>query len=110
MDSKKRINKFLSEAGFCSRRAADTLLKEKRVTINGNVAELGSKVTSDDLVMVDGKSISTKDILPIYIAFNKPIGIVCQQRFIFCHKDSSWLMSLLLLDKCPQKITSLESK
>jgi len=77
MDPKKRINKFLSEAGFCSRRAADTLLKEKRVTINGEIAELGSKVASDDLVMVDGKSISTKGISPIYIAFNKPIGIVC---------------------------------
>ena len=75
--SKKRINKYLSEAGYCSRRAADKLILAGRVTINGTTAELGSKVDLNDLVLVDGKSIIKKDDNYVYIAFNKPIGIVC---------------------------------
>lgn len=75
--SKKRINKYLSEAGYCSRRAADKLILAGRVTINGTTAELGSKVDLNDLVLVDGKSIIKKDDNNVYIAFNKPIGIVC---------------------------------
>ena len=75
--SKKRINKYLSEAGYCSRRAADKLILAGRVTINGKTAELGSKVDLNDLVLVDGKSIIKKDDNYVYIAFNKPIGIVC---------------------------------
>ena len=75
--SKKRINKYLSEAGCCSRRAADKLILAGRVTINGTTAELGSKVDLNDLVLVDGKSIIKKDDNYVYIAFNKPIGIVC---------------------------------
>lgn len=75
--SKKRINKYLSEAGYCSRRAADKLILAGRVTINGTPAELGSKVDLNDLVLVDGKSIIKKDDNYVYIAFNKPIGIVC---------------------------------
>ena len=75
--SKKRINKYLSEAGYCSRRAADKLILAGRVNINGTTAELGSKVDLNDLVLVDGKSIIKKDDNYVYIAFNKPIGIVC---------------------------------
>lgn len=75
--SKKRINKYLSEAGYCSRRAADKLILAGRVTINGTTAELGSKVDLNDLVLVDGKSIIKNDDNYVYIAFNKPIGIVC---------------------------------
>ncbi|MEP7263998.1 MAG: 23S rRNA pseudouridine(2604) synthase RluF [Bacteroidota bacterium] len=75
--STTRINKFLSEAGYCSRRVADQLISEGRVLINGKVPEMGTKITDDDEVSVDGKIISvTKDKL-IYIAFNKPVGIVC---------------------------------
>ena len=72
-----RINKFLSEAGFCSRRAADKLIEEGRVTINGVVPEMGTKISAGDEVRVDGKLISEPTEKPVYIAFNKPEGIVC---------------------------------
>jgi 23S rRNA pseudouridine2604 synthase len=72
-----RINKYLSEQGFCSRRAADKLIEQGRVTLNGKVPEMGTKVMPEDTVAVDGESISTKKEKPVYIAFNKPVGIVC---------------------------------
>jgi 23S rRNA pseudouridine2604 synthase len=72
-----RINKFLSEAGYCSRRAADKLIDQGRVTINGVVPEMGTKIAPDDEVRVDGKLISESKEKPVYLAFNKPIGIVC---------------------------------
>ena len=72
-----RINKFLSEAGFCSRRAADKLIEEGRVTINGLVSAMGTKINPGDEVHVDGKLISAPKEEFIYIAFNKPVGIVC---------------------------------
>lgn len=72
-----RLNKYLSEAGFCSRRAADKLIEEGRVTINDSVPEMGTKVTENDIVAVDGEIIKKKDIKRTYLAFNKPIGIVC---------------------------------
>lgn len=76
MEEKIRINKFLSEAGFCSRRGADKIISQGRVYINGEIAVLGSKVSRDDLVKVDGELIS-KIEEKIYIAFNKPVGIEC---------------------------------
>jgi 23S rRNA pseudouridine2604 synthase len=72
-----RINKFLSEMGYCSRRAADKLIEQGRVTINGKVPEMGTKITVADEVRVDGELISKPQEKPVYIAFNKPIGIVC---------------------------------
>ena len=72
-----RINKFLSEVGFCSRRAADKLIEEGRVTINGKVPEMGTKITTQDEVRIDGKLISESNQKSVYIAFNKPVGIVC---------------------------------
>lgn len=72
-----RINKYLSEVGYCSRRAADRLIEQGRVTINGKVPEMGTKITEGDEVKVDGKSISEPQEKPVYLAFNKPIGIVC---------------------------------
>ena len=74
---KIRINKFLSEAGYCSRRAADKLIEEGRVTINGKIPEIGTKITDADQVSVDGKVIGKKKDDFVYVAFNKPIGIVC---------------------------------
>jgi len=74
---KTRINKYLSEVGYCSRRAADKLLEEGRIKINGQVPELGTKVSDEDVVEVDGKPIRESQEKPIYIAFNKPVGIVC---------------------------------
>ena len=72
-----RINKYLSEVGYCSRRASDKLIDEGRVRINGVVTEKGTKVLPGDVVSVDGKTISEPQEDFIYIAFNKPIGIVC---------------------------------
>ena len=73
----KRINKFLSEAGYCSRREADKLIEAGRITINGVVPEMGTKVGKDDVVSVDGKPIKNNKESFVYLAFNKPIGIVC---------------------------------
>ena len=72
-----RINKFLSESGFCSRREADKLLEQGRITINGVIPELGTKVSAEDEIRVDGKLIREKTEKPIYLAFNKPVGIEC---------------------------------
>lgn len=72
-----RINKYLSEVGYCSRRAADKLIEQRRVTINGKVPEMGTKISEGDEVHVDGKMISDPKDKPVYLAFNKPIGIVC---------------------------------
>ena len=74
---KKRINKYLSEVGFCSRRKADDYISDGRVYINGKPALLGSKVNIDDEISVDGEVIQYKDKKKVYIAFNKPIGVEC---------------------------------
>lgn len=72
-----RINKFLSESGFCSRREADKLLEQGRITINGVIPELGTKVTIEDEIRVDGRLIREKTEKPVYLAFHKPVGIEC---------------------------------
>lgn len=72
-----RINKFLTEAGYCSRRAADKLIDQGRVTINGKVPELGTKIAPGDIVRVDGELIKASQEAPVYLAFHKPVGIVC---------------------------------
>lgn len=72
-----RINKFLSEIGFCSRREADKLLEKGRITINGKVPELGTKVKTGDTVAVDGEQVGVRKKKHAYIALNKPKGIVC---------------------------------
>ena len=72
-----RINKYLSEVGYCSRRAADKLIDQGRVTINGKVPEMGTKITNRDEIRVDGQPISEPKEKAVYLAFNKPIGIVC---------------------------------
>jgi len=77
MDSATRLNKFLSQIGYCSRRAADQLIEAGRVTVNGEPALMGQKVSAKDAVWVDGKSIAKPPTKPVYLAFNKPKGIVC---------------------------------
>ena len=72
-----RINKYLSEIGFCSRREGDKLIAQGRVTINGKVPELGTKVVAGDSVAVDGKDVTPHHRPNIYIAYNKPVGITC---------------------------------
>ena len=73
-----RINKYLSEVGYCSRRVADRLIEEGKVTINGKVPEIGTKIEEGDQVKVEGKRIErSRKQKKIYLAFNKPVGIVC---------------------------------
>ncbi|KHA60387.1 pseudouridine synthase [Vibrio variabilis] len=76
-DNAKRLNKFISETGFCSRREADRLIEQGRVTINGQVPEMGTKVMPGDDVRVDDKPINAVTDKPVYIALNKPTGITC---------------------------------
>ncbi len=75
-DDGVRLNKFISESGVASRRAADRLIEDGRVSINGRTAVLGDKVADDDVVEVDGKPISRVEE-DIILAFNKPRGITC---------------------------------
>ncbi|WP_298440873.1 23S rRNA pseudouridine(2604) synthase RluF [uncultured Ferrimonas sp.] len=80
MTMEKRLNKFISESGFCSRREADKLIEQSRVTINGQIPELGTKVGPGDRVAVDGRTIkasASNKADRVYIAYNKPIGITC---------------------------------
>jgi 23S rRNA pseudouridine2604 synthase len=79
MEEKKvtRINKYLSEIGFCSRRAADRMIDDGRIEINGAIPEMGTKVSEEDEIRVDGKIVQNQNIKKVYIALNKPIGIVC---------------------------------
>ncbi len=72
-----RLNKYLSEVGYCSRREADKLIDQGRVTINGQVPEMGTKVAPEDVVRVDGELINEPKEKHVYLAFNKPVGIVC---------------------------------
>jgi 23S rRNA pseudouridine2604 synthase len=73
----KRLNKFIGETGHCSRREADAIIAENRVTVNGAPAELGMKVSSADEIRIDGKLIVEKTGKFVYLAFNKPVGIEC---------------------------------
>ena len=72
----KRLNKAISETGYCSRREADRFIESGKVKVNGEVAGLGVKVSENDTIEVDGKTI-TKEVENIYLAFNKPVGITC---------------------------------
>ena len=79
-NSGKRLNKYISETGVCSRREADKLIADERVTINGKLPELGTKVKPGDDVRLDGKPITAAPENKsdrVYIAYNKPIGITC---------------------------------
>jgi len=71
-----RINKYLSEVGFCSRREADRLIDQNKVTINDLVPEKGTKIKDGDIVKVDGVVVN-KTVENVYIALNKPVGITC---------------------------------
>ena len=72
-----RLNKYLSEIGYCSRRAGDKLIESGRVLINNEPASLGQKININDEIKIDDKVIGVKKKKKIYLALNKPIGIVC---------------------------------
>ncbi len=71
-----RLNKYISDTGTCSRREADKLIEQGRVTVNGKTPQLGTKVSDEDVITIDLKPLKPKENL-IYIAFNKPQGITC---------------------------------
>ena len=78
MDNKgTRINKLLSEVGYCSRRQADGLIEQGRIYVNKKPAKMGMKVSEDDLIEVDGEKINQSKKKKIFIALNKPRGVVC---------------------------------
>ncbi len=77
MDELKRLNKYISETGYCSRREADRLIEEGRVAINGKQAAMGTKVSPEDEVRVDGKLVGARKDKPVYLSFHKPVGIEC---------------------------------
>ena len=72
-----RLNKYLSEIGHCSRRAADKLIDAGRIEINGKKVEMGQKVVPTDRIEIDGVLVENLQERTIYLAFNKPVGIVC---------------------------------
>ena len=72
-----RINKYLSEIGYCSRREADRLIETGRVLVNGKKAEMGIKVSPDHKISVNGEMLNQPKNKNVYLAFNKPKGIVC---------------------------------
>lgn len=76
MSELKRLNKFISETGICSRREADSLIADGKVVVNGSVAEMGLKVSDSDDIIVNGKPLKAKP-KRVYIAYNKPVGVTC---------------------------------
>lgn len=72
-----RINKYLSEIGYCSRREADKLIDSGRILVNGKKAEMGVKVSPNDKITVNGETLNSPKNKHVYLAFNKPKGIVC---------------------------------
>ena len=71
-----RLNKYLSEHGFCSRREADRLIEQGRIRVNGELPALGTKVSDVDEITINGKLLNARPET-VYLAFNKPIGITC---------------------------------
>src|SRR5678809_1700188 len=77
-----RLNKYISDTGFCSRREADGLIAEGRVTVNGLRARVGAEVGEGDEVKVDGQALKVRAAAKgqrrhVYIALNKPVGVIC---------------------------------
>ena len=78
MEESIRLNKYLSDAGVCSRRSADKAIEEGQVMVNGVPAVMGQKIMPDsDVVEFNGKPVSNANKKPVLIAYNKPVGIVC---------------------------------
>lgn len=85
MEETTRLNKFIAECGVCSRREADKLIEEGRVTVNGRVAGMGVRVGKGDEVICNGKTLSSKNE-KVVLAYYKPIGITCTEKDRFAEK------------------------
>lgn len=91
---KIRLNKFISDTGTCSRREADKLIEQGRVLVNGKLPELGTRVSEEDEIIIDGQYLKAKE-KPVYIAFHKPVGLTCTTDL----KDKDSLLHYLKFDK-----------
>ncbi len=89
------LNKYISSSGFCSRREADKYIEQCRVTINGELALTGMRVGPTDIVEIDGEPIKTSKKRPIYLAFNKPVGVTSTTDL----KDRSNIISFINFPK-----------
>ncbi|MFY8274781.1 23S rRNA pseudouridine(2604) synthase RluF [Pseudoalteromonas sp. SSDWG2] len=76
MSQPTRLNKYISETGFCSRREADALISDGRVKVNGHAPQMGDKVSDADTILIDGKPLKSKP-KRVYIAYHKPVGVTC---------------------------------
>ena len=72
-----KIDKYIGQSGFTSRRKAFDLIEEKRVKVNGKAANFSTKVNKGDVVLIDDEELKVKEFVPVYIAYNKPKGIIC---------------------------------
>ncbi|MCC6371879.1 MAG: rRNA pseudouridine synthase [Bacteroidia bacterium] len=72
-----KVDKYIGQSGYTSRRKACDLIEEKRVTVNGKIANFSTKISVGDKVAIDGEWITAKAVKPIYIAYHKPKGIIC---------------------------------
>lgn len=72
-----KVDKYIGQSGYTSRRKAYDLVGEERVTVNGKVANYSTKIKEGDIILIDGKKLLPKKTVPIYIIYNKPKGIVC---------------------------------
>lgn len=72
-----KIDKYIGQSGFTSRRKANELIEENRVLVNGKIATVSTTVKEGDIILLDGKEIEVKDFIPTYIVYNKPKGIEC---------------------------------
>jgi len=72
-----KVDKYIGQSGFTSRRKAFELIEEKRVLVNNKVANFSTKINPGDKVFIDGVELIVKEFVPIYIAYNKPKGIIC---------------------------------
>lgn len=82
---KERLNKYLASCGICSRRDADRLIAEGRVTVNGKIADMGMQVSGCERILVNGKPIHGKNE-KVVLAYYKPIGVTCTERDKFADK------------------------
>ncbi len=77
-----KIDKYIADSGFCSRRKACDLLEENRVQVNGKPATFKTEIKEKDLIMIDGQQLIVKEFVPTYIVYNKPKGIECTSEKI----------------------------
>lgn len=93
-----RLNKKMSEIGYCSRRKADELIKSKKITVNGEIAKLGQLVSKDDIIEVNGEVIK-RDDEKIILAYNKPKGVICTESKVEKNVKITDLIKKFNIDK-----------